>query len=170
MIALEEKHQIINWKDEKKLLGIRMSEKGAAIRSKSGVMKALQENREQMEHLGQAGIQTSSELKHYYRIRDLLFSQRMYLEAILDYIERGGTSRGSYLIQDENGLKPLPELSDIFSFSLETNGMEDKIQEIKWDKNGIKCEWREVRPIPKEDNWFEKVWKDYREEKYYEMI
>jgi hypothetical protein len=170
MRALEEKHQIINWKDEKKLLGIRMSEKGAAIRSKSGVMKALQENREQMEHLGQAGIQTSSELKHYYRIRDLLFSQRMYLEAILDYIERGGTSRGSYLIQDENGLKPLPELSDIFSFSLETNGMEDKIQEIKWDKNGIKCEWREVRPIPKEDNWFEKVWKDYREEKYYEMI
>lgn len=170
MRALEEKHQIINWKDEKKLLGIRMSEKGAAIRSKSGVMKALQENREQMEHLGQAGIQTSSELKHYYRIRDLLFSQRMYLEAILDYIERGGTSRGSYLIQDENGLKPLPELSDIFSFSLETNGMEEKIQEIKWDKNGIKCEWREVRPIPKEDSWFEKVWKDYREEKYYEMI
>ena len=29
---------------------------------------------------------------------------------------------------------------------------------------------REVRPIPKEDSWFEKLWKDYREEKYYEMI
>lgn len=170
MRALAEKHKIINWRDEKKLLGTRMSENGAAIRSKTGIMKALQENKEQMDYIEHAGIKNSSELKHYYRIRDLLFSQRMYLEAIADYIEQGGTSRGSYLIQDKNGIKPLPELSDVFSFSIEEKGMGERIQEIKWDKNEIKCEWRMVRPIPEEDSWFEKVWKDYREEIYYETI
>ena len=109
-----------------------------------------------------------SDLKHYYRLRDLLFSQNMYLEAIRDYMEHGGTSRGSYLICDETGEKPLETLPDLFCFSLEDRGLGKMVQEIHYEKGTVRCSWRPVRPIPEDDSWFEKVWRDYREERYYD--
>lgn len=166
--AMDAGRETLNWKEEKKRLGRRMSEKGANIRSKEGINAALKENREQAQYVDSHGIRTDGELKHYYRIRDLLFSQKMYLEAIADYIGQGGTSRGSYLIYDRNGTKPLDSLPDLFCFSLEDKGMGDMIQEVICQDGTIRCNWRPVRPIPEEDSWFEKVWRDCREAKYYE--
>ncbi len=167
--ALEEKREIMDWKNEKKILGIRMSEKGANIRSAEGVAQALKENQEQAERLACTGVERLDELQHYYRIRDLLLSQRLYLEAIADYIRQGGTSRGSYLIYDEKGKKPLENLPERFRFSLEDKGMGQKIQEIYFHEGKTVCQWRPVRPVPAEDSWFEKVWKDFREDRYYEQ-
>lgn len=169
LAAFDEKREAIDWKAEKKELGIRMSGKGANIRSKEGVAEALEENRIQREKIDHAGIEKAADLKHYYRVRDLLLSQRMYLEAIKNYIEQGGTSRGSYLIYDADGVKPLDKLPELFTFSLEDKGLGEKIQEICYQDGDITCMWRQKRPIPADDSWFEKVWRDYREEKYYDM-
>jgi len=168
MSAFDESREVMDWKEEKHRLGIRMSGKGANIRSREGVKEALEENRIQGEKVGRAGIRSAADLKHYYRIRDLLLSQRMYLEAILDYIDHGGTSRGSYLIYDKNGTKPLAVLPELFTFSLEDKGLGEMIQEIEYRDGRTFCIWRSVRPIPEDDSWFEKVWRDYREEIYYE--
>lgn len=169
MCAFSKERDWMDWKAEKKELGIRMSAQGANIRSAKGVAEALRENLEQTAKVEQAGIRTAEELKHYYRIRDLLLSQRMYLEAIADYIRQGGTSRGSYLIYDENGFKPINELPDLFRCSLEDKGLGSQIQEIHYEDGTIKCRWRPVRPIPVDDNWFENVWRDYREDRYYDI-
>ena len=37
------------------------------------------------------------------------------------------------------------------------------IQEISLEGEGTVCRWRPVRPIPKDDDFFENVWRGYRE-------
>ncbi len=165
---LEEKTSgLLDWKAEKKTLGVRMSKSGANIRSLEGVEQALAENLAQQERVNGLGIQETAELKHLYRLRDLLVSQQMYLEAIRDYIRRGGTSRGSYLICDPEGKKPLECLPEEFRFSLEDKGMSGQIQEIVYEDGRCQCFWRPVRPIPEEDGWFEMVWRNWREGVYF---
>ncbi len=166
--AFSPERPLLNCGEERAALGRRMTQKGANIRSARGISEALEENKEQMERIRQSGILQPSDLKHYYRLRDLLFSQNMYLEAIRDYMEHGGTSRGSYLICDETGEKPLETLPDLFCFSLEDRGLGKMVQEIHYEKGTVRCSWRPVRPIPEDDSWFEKVWRDYREERYYD--
>ncbi len=161
--------QAADLKQEKKILGVRMSRSGANIRSLEGVTEALAENKKQQEALKAAGIRKGSELKALYRLRDLLVSQQVYLEAIADYIRQGGTSRGSYLIYDPSGEKPMEKLPDQFCFSLEEKGLSKKIQEIVYRDGTCSCFWRPVRPIPADDSWFEKVWKNWREGIYYDM-
>jgi hypothetical protein len=39
------------------------------------------------------------------------------------------------------------------------------IQEILYKDGGCIPSWRAVRPIPEEDDFFEKVWRGYRENK-----
>lgn len=153
---------------EREMMQERMSRHGANIRSREGVREALWENRRQQERFARPVITKPNELKDLYRIRDLLVSQQVYLEAIADYIEQGGTSRGSYLICDENGQKPLDFLPELFCFSLEDRGLGGRIQEMEYRPEGSAALWRDVRPVPADDSWFEKVWRDYREGRYYE--
>lgn len=152
---------------EKKNLGIRMSRAGANIRSKSEVRKALAENREQQKRINETGVKNMAELKQLYRIRDLLISQQVYLEAILDYILQGGGSRGSYLIYAKEGKKPLETLPENFRFRSDDDDKAESIQEIEYTPEGCICTWRRIRPIPQQNNWFEKVWREFREDSYY---
>ncbi len=163
----EPNRALLDWKAEKKELGVRMSKRGANIRSMEGVEQALAENRTQQVRMDRFGIQTAPELKHLYRLRDLLVSQQIYLEAIRDYIQKGGTSRGSYLICDPEGKKPLECLPEEFRFSLEDRGLSGQIQEIVYENGRCQCFWRPVRPIPEEDSWFEMVWRNWREGVYF---
>lgn len=154
---------------ERELLQARMSRHGATIRSRDGVREALNENRAQQARFASPALADASALKDLYRIRDLLVSQQVYLEAIADYIACGGASRGSYLICDENGQKPSDTLPDLFRFSLEDKGLGSRVQEMEYHPEGSRAIWRDVRPIPADDTWFEKVWRDYREGRYYEQ-
>ena len=160
--------EVFDVRREKKLLGSRMSENGACIRSLEGAGKAIAEARAQLEALLQKKVGKIQDLRHYYRVRDLLVSQIVYLSAIRDYIERGGVSRGSYLVTDPNGEKPLPELPELFRFRTEDPGFREKIQEAEYTGAGVQFFWRERRMIPEEDEWFEKVWKDFREGNFYQ--
>lgn len=158
---------ILDIKAEQKALRVRMTRYGANIRSLDGVCKALEENRIQQQKLENTGTRNSRELALRYRLRDLLVSQQVYLTAMADYIRRGGTSRGSYLIYDPEGQKPLEPLPESFRFSTEETGLGTLIQEITYHDGKCTCTWRPVRPIPEEDSWFEQVWKKHREKKYF---
>lgn len=161
-------------KEERETLGRRMSAAGACIREPEQVRAAIGEAREQLKRLkGQAvihGLGDAAEtretvvmrLASYYRVRDLLVSQITYLSAISDYMECGGKSRGSYLIVDPDGQKPLEELPEQFRFSLDGDAHAAVIQEIRYDAEKCSCSWRPVRPLPDPDIWFENVWRDCR--------
>ncbi|MED9821094.1 MAG: FAD-binding protein [Christensenellales bacterium] len=167
--ALGAEGEPLDLKRECEMMQERMSRCGANIRSRDGVGDALHENRIQQERFAHPVLSEMKGLKDLYRIRDLLVSQQVYLEAIADYIDHGGTSRGSYLICDKAGQKPLEALPELFRFSLEDKGLGGKIQEMEYHPEGSVACWRDVRPIPADDSWFEKVWRDYREGRYYEQ-
>lgn len=140
-----------------------MSRCGAAIRD----LEAIRACRGRVEALlgdfsTRVTAATPTELAMVFRLRDMLMSQRAYLTAMLDYAGRGGKSRGSALYTDPQGIKPYPVLPDTFTYTLEQSGS-GQIQEL-WYQDGV-CHlaWRDPRPIPEDDDFFENVWREFRE-------
>ena len=142
----------------------KMSMCGAAIRNKEEIESYCKKLPEVIENLSdRVKISSEKELKWAFRLRDELISQFTYLSAMLDYISNGGKSRGSALYTDPNGTKPFAQLPDVFTFTVDDGSRGDLVQEVRYKEEGCRFEWRKVRPIPKEDDFFENVWRNYRE-------
>ena len=76
---------------------------------------------------------------------------------------QGGGSRGSALYRDEAGEKPYASLPDLFTFRLDDGSRSDEVQEVSYRPDAVDCSWRKVRPIPQDDDFFENVWRAFRE-------
>ena len=98
-----------------------------------------------------------------YRLRDALISQVMYLNAMENYIEKGGKSRGSALYTDPAEPPPHPSLPAAFAFKPDDGRLGDQVQQLCYNGGSCDVEWRPVRPIPEDDAFFENVWRSYRE-------
>ncbi len=142
----------------------RMSASGGAVRN-AREMKLLIEEINSLLSSFRTRVRYSSpgELKDVFRLRDMLITQKCYLESMINYIENGGKSRGSALYTDRSGSKPDPSLPDIFTFRLDDGGKDDCIQEMTYRDGECSFKWRKVRPIPEENDFFENVWRGYRE-------
>ena len=147
------------WKEASK----RMSRCGGPIRSRALLKSALTENEKDQERLkSEAFVKNPGELWILFRLRDVLISQKVYLQAMLDYMDQGGKSRGSALYTE----KPECEFTfDMFrKFSCERGEMkETPIQEMILEGKKAVSFWRQPRPIPEDDDFFENVWRGYRE-------
>lgn len=140
-----------------------MSRCGAAIRD----LEAIRAYCDRVEALlgdfsAQVTAATPTELAMVFRLRDMLMSQRAYLTAMLDYAGHGGKSRGSALYTDPRGIKPWPVLPDTFTYTLEQDGA-GQIQELWYEDGVCHLAWRDPRPIPEDDDFFENVWREFRE-------
>ena len=80
-----------------------------------------------------------------------------------DFVARGGKSRGSALYTDAKGSKPYAQLPDTFSFTLDDGSRGQWVQEATYTTGGVTFVWRNTRPIPEDDDFFENVWRTYRE-------
>ena len=141
-----------------------MSDWGGAIRNKEaieGLVASVESKLENFEKVVRYSHPAS--LKHVFRLRDTLVSQKCYLESMLDYIKNEGKSRGSALYTDKGGNKPYPSLPDTFTFSLDDGKKDGLIQEMTYRNGKCSFSWRKVRPIPENDDFFENVWRSYRE-------
>ncbi len=147
----------------------RMSACGAAIRSPDSARRAVEEAWDLCGRLESAmRVPAPGLLPEAFRNLDLGLTHALYLEAIREYLEQGGKSRGSYLVLDPAGKEPCPGMGESWRFSLNPPGavVDQKILEISLDENGrVVKQWTEVRPIPDVDAWFENVWRDYREDR-----
>jgi succinate dehydrogenase/fumarate reductase flavoprotein subunit len=147
----------------------RMSSCGAAIRSAEKVKRAVTEAWRLRERLNsEINIRSTKELPAAFKILDLCLTQALYLEAIEEYIESGGKSRGSYLVLDRNGVEPCPGMDEAWRFSLNPPDayVDRKILEIFLDDRGKAVKrWVDIRPLPRKEAWFENVWNDYREDR-----
>ena len=140
----------------------RMSENAAVIRSEEKVKKAVEEARLLMEETEAGGTASCmEELLQLYNLRDLSVSSFVYLSAILDYLKKGGRSRGSYLVSDPEGVLPDERLPEIFRTRLCESGFDGLIQETVFSEGGCSFSWRERRKIPEEPDWFETVWRNF---------
>ncbi len=145
----------------------RMSAFGAHIRKPDKIETAAQEALKLYNNAKDKLFVTSvSELPFLFKVLDLCLTHVIYLEAIREYTNNGGKSRGSYLVLDPEGVNPCAGLEE-WRFSLEDreDKLSSKILEVLYDNESLKHNWADIRPLPEEDNWFENIWKDYREDK-----
>ena len=143
----------------------RMSTCGAHIRNPKRIQKTVAEAWNLYSRLkNDMKIPSTKDLPAAFKIIDLCLTHALYLEAIKEYMEKGGQSRGSYLIMDPEGEISCKELGDEWKFHLneEDSFVNTKILEIYLDKNtNVKKQWIDIRPIPLEDVWFENIWNEY---------
>lgn len=146
----------------------RMSKCGAIIRSQEDIEDAIEQCRKDLKDFyGDIRLDTAYEIPEAFRNLDILTTQFTMLSAILEYIKKGGKSRGSYLIQDSKGQLPLNNIPEVFRLSLDEGLLQDVVCEAEFmNKTGepnCSFQWKKVREIPKDDQWFENVWNAYRE-------
>jgi hypothetical protein len=90
-----------------------------------------------------------------FRNRDLCLAHAVYLSAITEYLERGGQSRGSYLVVDASGE---------FALNPPDAFVDQHILEMSVDRDlDVRRVWVPIRPIPQNDTWFETAWKSHRD-------
>jgi len=147
----------------------RMSACGAAVRDPAMVRVEKGRARE-LWLKARRGLRVASarDLPLGFKALDLALTHAVYLEAIGEYLERGGKSRGSYLVPDASGQPPHPLLGSRWAFSL--SAPEDlavgSILEVRLDGNGrVRKSWVPVRPVPRPGGWFETVWNEFREDR-----
>jgi len=142
-------------------LGDRMSAHAAHIRHADGICKVKVDAKIQLRHIAeQTVLGNPNDLITAFENVDLLIAQHVYTAAMENYIARGGSSRGSYIIPDENGIC---DAAAFFKFSPDNGQLSSKIQEVCYTPQGCNFSWEDVRPIPDQDDWFENVWREYRE-------
>jgi succinate dehydrogenase / fumarate reductase flavoprotein subunit len=111
-----------------------------------------------------AHVSSKKDVSLLFRLRDVLFCARSCLVAMLDYLSRGYGSRGGALYTDPKGEKPADSLPDLFRYTMGKSDGASMTQCVRSCPSPA-ASWRPVRPIPPDDDFFEVVWKEYREGK-----
>ena len=147
------------------ILSERMSAHAAHIRHIYNIRKIRDEATAQLQQIEQlTAVTNPADLTTAFENVDLLLAQLVYVSAMENYIAAGGNSRGSYILPDEKGFYDIPGL---FRFSQDDGRLSGKIQEVHYNPQGCNFHWENVRPIPDHDDWFETVWREYRDAAFF---
>ena len=143
-----------------------MSECGGAIRNNDNINEYLKKVDDLLNNFDKVVTYSKAvELRWVYRLRDILLCQKCYLSAMVNYNEESGLSRGSALYTNLKGIHPHAQLPEAFTYLVDDGSRKDLVQEMKLEEGKCTFNWRKVRPIPENDDFFENVWKAYRNNK-----
>lgn len=146
----------------------RMTRSGAHIRSLESVKEAIAQAYAQIARRDELKLSSAKELPMAFQNRQLVLAHVAYLEAVRDYLEKGGGSRGSYMVMDANGAPVLDTLGNEWRYKLEKPDLREEVQETVINSEGkFESRWVPRRPVPQEDYWFETVWAEFREKKVF---
>jgi succinate dehydrogenase/fumarate reductase flavoprotein subunit len=165
-------------------VGELMSAKAGPVRSEQSINEALAQVHDWLagyEELVSADAASRRAVDRTFLVRDILTTAYVYLSAMADFTAHGGRSRGSVLYTDPAGSLPVTghgpdataelDLPEAFRFRLDGGTLDGEIQEAAWLPAGrgdgvagrTELTWRPVRPIPSDDDFFENVWRQFRE-------
>ena len=143
----------------------RMSACGGPIRNVESMRTALIAVEDELKTLGDTvKVSAPEELVKAYKLKDLLLTQKAMLTAMIDFAVHIGGTRGSALYTDSNG-DLRDGLEELFRFSAAGKGVDQRIQQVCIVGADCQVSWRNVRPMPKDDDFFENVWRQYRANK-----
>lgn len=140
-----------------------MSLHASLIREQAAIQALQDEVLGYLQDFSSLQVKTLSGLPFLFRLRDCLIAQLVYLNAMGEYLKVGGISRGSSLYLNKEGLPLHPLLPPHFCSQLSTADTHSLIQEVSFEDGEVSVRWREPHPIPEEHDFFETVWKAYRE-------
>lgn len=166
LYSIEEARDILDL--QRKELQHRMSTAAGPIRSREIVSHALEEARTQQSRLYALKGIPPAFLPKILRLRHMMIAQIWYLFAIQQYLNRGGGSRGSFLVVDEDNPDSYSPLNG-YNIKHERKEMRSVVQVIASDENDTLYERLDTcRAVPSGSFWFERVWKDFLSDKYFE--
>lgn len=143
-----------------------MSECGGAIRNNENIKKMLAVISDLIENFEKRiTYDDPVQLRWVYRLRDILIAQKCYLSAMVNYNEESGLSRGSALYTNMRGIHPHASLPEAFTYLVDDGSRKNLVQETIYKDNNVSFNWRKVRPLPENDDFFENVWREYRKNK-----
>jgi len=147
----------------------RMTKYAAHIRNLQDIKRSLKEARIQYKHLnsGEINLNDKSEIVEFFQNRQLCLTQIAVLKSIEFYLEEGGGSRGSYLILDKQGKLISEKLNEQWKYRPELVKWRNFILEYQHKEGTQQINWVPVRKIPRDNFWFEKVWKSYINKEIY---
>lgn len=132
------------------ILQKRMTDFGAVERNANNIKRCIESCLANISDFEQAScVASPAQLPYALRNRDLLLAQLVYFSAMLDYIEKGGSSRGSFIVE-ENGIAKSSIDGDFANM----------IQYIEICNNTCFLKWLPVRPIPSPEICFENLLRD----------
>ncbi|MDO4829450.1 MAG: oxidoreductase, partial [Clostridia bacterium] len=130
----------------------RMSACAGAVRRPEAIRALLEDTTSLLQHFEDtARYRDERELGTLFRLRDALITRRAMLTAMLDYAAHGGGNRGSAIYEPE---------------PRNAADLTGQVQEVCLTEDSVVCRWRAVKPIPEEDDFFENVWREYRQGKW----
>ncbi|MDO5716009.1 MAG: FAD-binding protein [Tissierellia bacterium] len=141
-----------------------MSRCGAFIREDRQLKKTYTTLEKELHNLwDQAVVSGPKKIYRVFRLYDMLLTQMACLSAMIEYGRKKGGSRGSYLVVREDGEQKIHVHGQKVSYSLK-NDLRNQICKTTIDDNGdgFTHHWKEIRPIPRTNPWFETGWKEYR--------
>lgn len=146
----------------------RMSAAAGMIRNQVQMETALKETEDDIcQFMQKAKSPSVSQLSLFYKLYDMLLSQKMYLFAMLDYAKAGGGSRGSALYTDSTGELPgfpgCQTFGELYRCRLDQKMHGQGVQEVTLKEGTPSASRRPVRPLPDVDYFFENQWRIYRE-------
>ena len=146
----------------------RMSAAAGMIRNQVQMETALKETEDDIcQFMQKAKSPSVSQLSLFYKLYDMLLSQKMYLFAMLDYAKAGGGSRGSALYTDSTGELPgfpgCQTFGELYRCRLDQKMHGQEVQEVTLKEGTPSASRRPVRPLPDVDYFFENQWRIYKE-------
>jgi len=93
-----------------------------------------------------------------------------FLTAIKALLERGGGSRGAYVVLDQAGDRVVQTAAGTaMPHRGENMALRREILEVGLDEAGQCTTWiTPVRPLPADDSWYESVWRLWRDGQVFE--
>ena len=142
-----------------------MSDRGGAIRVSENIISAAAEVKQALSSLRSAvKITDKTDIYKVYTYRDGLITQLVCLESMADFERTAGATRGSALYCSSSGQKR-EGLDECFRFVCRPKVCADRVQYGYFDGKDCTVGWRQVRPIPEGEDFFENIWRGYRENK-----
>lgn len=143
----------------------RMSDNGGAIRKYDNMIAAKMDILSEIaDFCNTIGVSSPRTLYKAYKLKDILLTQAATLTAMIDFSVYADGTRGSALYCDKSGYKR-DGLEELFRFKNESGATSKQIQEVYYSKGELSVFWRNVRPIPNNEDFFENIWREYRENK-----
>ncbi len=150
----------------------RMTRHAAFLRSYDGVCSALSEAEMLHKKILQHGLRVDEGdgLETAFQNEHLCRTHIAFLETIRAYIERGGGSRGGYLIRDPKGCMAVEtKKGRELPHRAENEAMREELLETRLDAGGgFSVQPVQRRPLPVDDSWYETVWREWREGKIFD--
>ena len=140
-----------------------MSQQAGHLRSLPGMGQLAAQVEEALAGFWQrTAVSRPQELPAALKNREMLLTQRAMLSA-MELTGAACGSRGSALLATQEGA-PLPGLG--IRYQPGDNSHRGDWVETRLSPAGASSRFVPVRPLPKTDDWFENVWKEYRQRKH----